>query len=318
MQAKESFPVSCVTDLVYSAPEGKPLAADLYLPQGVGERLPMILWLHGGAWRFGDRKLGPDLTRYFAQNGFAMASIDYRLSTDAIFPAQIRDVKTAIRWLRSIADRYGLDSGRIGLWGSSSGGHLAALAATSGPGIFESAEHSEYSSSVQAVVDGYGPTDFLQMDAHRDPGGKPSDDPESIQLPPGMRTADADSPESLLLGSPVPTCPERVREANPIAYAKPGLPPFLILHGLSDTAVPAHQSELLYAALTAHGNDVTLSLVEGLGHGFLNRNHFDQGPPRRTIMRHRSGGGAENVTDGPAVSFAGIEDFFREHLDARD
>jgi len=318
MQAKESFPVSCVTDLVYSAANGKPLAADLYLPLGAEGRLPVILWLHGGAWRFGDRKLGPDLARYFAQTGFAMASIDYRLSTDAIFPAQIQDVKTAIRWLRSVAARYGLDGERIGLWGSSSGGHLAALATTSGPGTFEGAEHSEYSSSAQAVVDGYGPTDFLQMDSHRDPSGKPSDDPESIQIPPGMRTADADSPESLLLGSPVQTCPARVREANPITYVKPGLPPFLILHGLSDTGVPAHQSELLYAALAAHGNDVTLSLVEGLGHGFLNRNNFDQGPPRRTIVRYRSGGGPEQVTDGPAVSFAGIEKFFREHLDVRE
>ena len=314
MQEKELFAVSRVTDLVYSSPNGRPLLADLYLPQGIERSLPVILWLHGGAWRFGDRKLGPDLTRYFAQSGFAMASIDYRLSTETTFPAQIEDVKTAIRWLRSIAARYRLDEEQVGLWGSSSGGHLAVLAATSGRGTFESAEHSDYSSSVQAVVDGYGPIDFLQMDSHRDPSGKPSDDPESIQLPVGMRTADADSPESLLLGAPIQTCPDRVREANPITYAKAGLPPFLILHGLSDTVVPVHQSELLYSALAGYGNDVTLCLVEGLGHGFLNRNNFDQGRPRRTMVRSQSGGRPEQAADGPVASFEEIEGFFKKHL----
>ncbi len=119
-------------DLVYASPHGKPLLADLYLPRQPPARLPVIVWLHGGGWRLGDRRLAPDLQRYFAQEGFAMASIEYRLSGEASFPAAVEDVKTAVRWLRASTDAYGLDAKRIGLWGSSSGGHLAALAALSG------------------------------------------------------------------------------------------------------------------------------------------------------------------------------------------
>jgi acetyl esterase/lipase len=259
--------------------------------------------------------LGPDLSRHFAARGFAMASVDYRLSTDAVFPAQIRDVKTAVRWLRSVASLYGFDASRLGLWGSSSGGHLAALAATSNAGTFEEGEieHPGYWSEVQAVVDGYGPTDFLQMDGHRDPSGKPSDDPESIQLPAGASSASPGSLESLFLGAPIQSCPHLVREANPITYVRSGLAPFYILHGTSDTAVPAHQSELLYEALAAHGNDVTLCLIEGLGHGFLNRNNFDQGAPKRVTVRHRMPG-IEKIADKPPATFQSIENFFRKHL----
>jgi acetyl esterase/lipase len=315
MADNRQFTVSIVKDLVYASPDGKPLLADIYLPQNTENPPRVILWLHGGGWRFGDRRLGPDLSRHYAERGFAMASVDYRLSTDAIFPAQIRDVKTAIRWLRSAASRYGFDASRVGLWGSSSGGHLAALAATSNAGTFEDGEieYQGYSSGVQAVVDGYGPTDFLQMDGHRDPSGKPSDDPESIQLPAGASSASPGSPESLFLGAPIQSCPQLVRDANPITYVRSGMAPFYILHGTSDTAVPAHQSELLYEALAAHGNDVTLCLIEGLGHGFLNRNNFDQGPPKRVTVRHRMPG-IERIADKPAATFQSIENFFRKHL----
>ena len=118
-----------IDDLVYASPEGKPLLADLYLPGGAGEPPPAIVWLHGGGWRFGDRRLAPDLSRYFASSGFAMASIDYRLSREAVFPAQLHDVRAAIRWLRGNAARFGIDADRIGLWGASAGGHLAVWAA---------------------------------------------------------------------------------------------------------------------------------------------------------------------------------------------
>jgi acetyl esterase/lipase len=312
----DAVPVNVIADLVYASPHGSPQLLDLYLPQEVAHPLPVIIWLHGGGWRIGDRKLAPDLTRYFAEKGFAMASIDYRLSGKATFPAQIQDVKAAIRWLRAVADHYGLDREHIGLWGSSAGGHLAALAGLTGAGVLddEHAAYPEQSCSVQAVVDGYGPTDFLQQDDHRDPLGAPSDDPESIQLPPGKRSADPDSFESLLLGAPIQTRPDLVRLANPITYVRPGAPPFLILHGLSDTAVPAHQSILLYEALAADGNDVTLCLVRGLGHGFLNRNDFDRGEPRQVTVRSTRNGGPESVADGPPVSFALIEAFFRRHL----
>lgn len=311
----QEFPVKTIPNIAYATLNGSPQLLDLYLPQGIDGALPVIIWLHGGGWRVGDRKLAPDLSCYFAKLGFAMVSIDYRLSGEALFPAQIHDVKTAIRWVRETADQYGFDRERIGLWGSSAGGHLAALAGVTEGNVLEG-ENKEYenqSSHVQAVVVGYGPTDFLQMDDHRDPEGKPSDDPESIQLPPNARSDDPDSPESMLLGAPIRSCPERVQEANPITYVKPGAPPFLILHGLSDTAVPAHQSKILYEALAKQGNDVTLCLIDGLGHGFMNRNHFEKDPKPVKVYTARNGN-YETLTNSPAITFATIETFFRQYL----
>ena len=151
-----------------------------------------------------------------------MIAVDYRHSGRAIFPAQIEDVKTAIRWVKHIADAYRIDGKRLGLWGASSGGHLAALAALTGDDRFtgDDALYREHSSAVQAVVEGYGPIDFLQMDAHRPPPGTHSEDPDSLLLPRlDMRSEDPDSYESLLLGAPIATCPQRVREANPATYA---------------------------------------------------------------------------------------------------
>jgi acetyl esterase/lipase len=312
---EKRFPVKLISNTVYTRPGGSPQRLDLYLPEGVGHPLPVILWLHGGGWRFGDRKMGPNLSRYFAERGFAMVSIDYRLSGEATFPAQIHDVKTAIRWVRAAANRYGLDGEHIGLWGSSSGGHLAALAATTGSGVLEGEdkEYADQSSDVQAVIDGYGPIDFLRMDEQRDPNIQPPDDPESARLPPNKLSADADSLESLFLGAPIQTVPERVRQASPLTYVQAGAPPFLILHGLNDTAVPSQQSILLYEALAAADNDVTLCLIAGLGHGFLNRNDFDKTPRAVTVWSTRQGS-PRQVTDGPRVTFDTIEAFFRKHL----
>jgi acetyl esterase/lipase len=310
------FDATSVRDVRFASPDGCDLFADLYLPQGLGRPSPVIIWLHGGAWRFGDRRLAPDLSRFFARAGFAMVSVDYRLSTQAKFPAAVEDVKTAIRWVRSVSERFDLNPNAIGLWGSSAGGHLAALAATSGPGAFESmtSAYADCSSDVQAVVDGYGPTDFLQLDAHRDPHAPPSDDPETIRLPAGLRSADAQSPESLLIGGPIQDHADLVRRANPMTYVAAGQPPFLILHGLSDPAVPAHQSELLFNALTRTDNDVTLALVERLGHGFLNRNHLDDGAPWSIRLRSHPRGGPIDRTDVQSGIFTFIETFFRKHL----
>ncbi|MGH9370010.1 MAG: alpha/beta hydrolase fold domain-containing protein [Vicinamibacterales bacterium] len=312
-----TFPVEVVLDLRYAAPDDIPLLADLYVPRGIGSPPPVIVWVHGGGWRFGNRRLGPDLSRFFARSGFAMAAVDYRLSDQATFPAQIDDLKTAIRWVRSVAKTYGLDSARVGLLGSSAGGHLSALAGLAPCEMFEPADalYLEHSSSVQAVVDGYGPTDFLQIDSHRPPDDVVSDDPETVLLPRGMtRSAAPDSFESLLLGAPIETCPDRVGEANPITYAAQGAPPFLILHGCSDTTVPAHQSELLYDALAAHDAEVSLCLIDGLGHGFLNRTHLDDGPARRVTLKRHEPGGGEQVEQGDHRIFAMIESFFRTHV----
>ena len=307
--------VTVIPDLVYDTRGGIVLHVDLYLPEQTSSPAPVIVWVHGGGWLFGDRKSAPNLSRFFAERGFAMAAVDYRLSKHATFPAQIEDLRTAIRWIRAVAAAYRLDPARIGLWGASAGGHLSALAALCPPGAFEPAgrAHPGESNAVQAVVIGYAPVDFLQLDADRPAERAVPIDPENLSLPDGMRSIDGDSFESLLLGAPIRTCPNRVREANPVTYAFSGAPPFLILHGLSDTTVGAHQSELLYAALAAHGNEATLCLIDRLGHGFLNRTHLDHAPSRRmTIRRHQRGADRLEQTAGPV--FPMIEAFFRRHL----
>ncbi|ULT58218.1 alpha/beta hydrolase [Neobacillus drentensis] len=309
----ERFEVKVKPDLEFAAPNGKPLLLDLYLPIGTEGPVPVIVWLHGGGWRIGDRKLGPDFRVRFAERGFAMASIEYRLSSEATFPAQIHDVKAAIRWLRSVAKEYGLDSENIGLWGSSAGGHLAALAGTTGFGRLEGLElgNQDFSSEVQAVVDGYGPIDFLQLDVHLE--FTPSDDPESNRLNSVQRHTDPDSPESKLLGAPIEIVPHLVREANPITYIDKKVPPFLILHGMSDAAVPAHQSELLYKALSEQGNEATLCLIEGLGHAFFNKNDLD-GQPLEVTLRKAGRGEPKQIETGSKRIFELVETFFRKHL----
>ena len=309
----KSFEVKVIPDLEFAAPDGKRLLLDLYLPLGSKGSVPVIVWIHGGGWRIGDRKLGPDFRVRFAERGYAMASIEYRLSGEAIFPSQIHDVKAAIRWLRSVAHEYDLDSAKIGLWGSSAGGHLAALAGTTGFGRLEGLEsgNPHFSSDVQAVVDGYGPTDFLQMeDCSWD---VPSDDPETNRLNPVQRHTDPDSPESRLLGAPILTVPDLVRDANPITYIDNKVPPFLILHGKDDFAVPVRQSELLYEALADQGNEATLCLIEGLGHAFLNKNDLDEQPLEVTL--HKAGRGEqERIETGRKRIFELVESFFRRHL----
>lgn len=276
-----------IDDVVYAHAQ----LADIYLPDAAPP-LPIILWLHGGGWRFGDRRLAPDLARYYAERGFAMVSIDYRLSDSAIFPAPLEDVRTAVRWVRANAEQYGFDAQRIGLWGSSAGGHLATLAALTGAGV-------------QAVVNGYGPVDFLRMDADRALAA-PSDPPLSAD--------DTDSFESRLMGAPVQTCPERVREANPLTYVHTGAPPMLILHGADDRAVPFRQSVRLYEALAAHDCDATLCITSGLGHGFLNNSEFDRNGHRAATVRQHIPGAGEQTSNGPPASFDMIEAFFRKHL----
>ncbi|WP_078433778.1 alpha/beta hydrolase [Metabacillus halosaccharovorans] len=306
--------VEIIHDLVYSVQNEKELLADLYIPKNSQSPLPVIIWLHGGGWRFGDRKLGPDFTTYFASRGFAMVSIEYRLSEEVIFPAPIHDVKTAIRWVKTIAETYGLDSNRIGLWGSSAGGHLAALATTSGTEEFieNNPEYPGISSDVQAVAIGYGPVDFLKMDEQNEKNGIIEEDPESAQIPTDKKATDPDSFESLFIGAPISSCPDRVKAANPITYIKPGmsLPPFLIMHGLSDTAVPAKQSEMLYQAIAAEENDVSFYLIKGLGHGFLNRTNLDDDGPKLANCHISKDGVETNNEERAHFIFWTIEQFF--------
>lgn len=226
---------------------------DLYVPD-TGENLPLIIWVHGGAWRGGD-KTNYIRMEYF-KAGYAGASINYRLSQHAVFPAQIEDVKAAVRWLRANAETYRLDPDRFAAWGSSAGGHLVAMLGTTGDiEEFEVGENLKVSSRIQAVVDYFGPTDFLQMDAQSLPDGLVHDAP--------------DSPESQLVGGPIQEHKYRVARANPITYVSKDDCPFLIIHGDQDKLVPYQQSVLLKDALEEADVPVTFYKVEGGGHGWF-------------------------------------------------
>ena len=255
-------------DLVFGRASGRDLKLDLYLPPGDAVK-PLIIWIHGGAWWAGSKD-GPSPAQQLISSGYAVAQISYRLSQVAPWPAQMHDCKAAVRWLRAKAAKYHLDPQRFAARGSSAGGHLVAVLGTSGDVVeLEGASNDvKESSRVQAVVDWFGPTDFLQMD-------KAGSD---------MNHDAARSPESHLIGGPIQENKEAAAKANPITYiGKGALPPFLIMHGDRDRSVPFNQSELLRDALQAAHADVTFLPVKGAGHGFGGENNI--APVREFLAR---------------------------------
>ncbi len=241
-----------IVDLEYARVGDRPLRLDLYLPEDAEGLHPLLVWIHGGAWRQGTKD-HPRALRLLP-HGYAVASVEYRLSQEAIFPAQIHDCKAAIRWLRAHAGEYGFDPARIGVWGGSAGGHLVALLGASG-GVVDlegSLGCEGVSSAVQAVCDWYGPSDLLRMD----------------DVPGSMEHNAPDSPESQLVGAPIQSRPDLVARANPITYVKADVPPFLLMHGTADDVVIPGQSELMHAALVKAGVRSSLIMLGGLGHGF--------------------------------------------------
>lgn len=307
--------VRVVRDQVYSRAGGVDRLADVYIPE-TRMAPPVVLWLHGGGWRFGDRRLAPDLASFAQRSGLAAVSIDYRLSDEAKFPAPVEDVKTAARWVRSAAREFGVDGGRIGLWGSSAGGHLAACAALSRENQFLTAEHSGYSSAVQAVVDGYGPTNFGRIDADRGATASLGTDAESLGIRKLLPAGHPESFESRLLGVPVSTSPREVGCADPVHYMRDGCPPFLILHGQADTVIPCTQSSYLFDALGAAGNDAALVLFEKLGHGFFNNGRLAEEDYGEVTVREspacrmRAAWSCDPRLDIPAM----VSGFLRAHL----
>jgi acetyl esterase/lipase len=241
------------SDIPYRQVGSKTLLLDLYVPTGEAP-LPLVVWIHGGAWLMGDNKQPPAVP-LLTDNGFAVASITYRFSQEAIFPAQIQDSKAAVRWLRAHAHTYNLHPDKVGAWGVSAGGYLAALLglAVDVP-AFEDGDHLDQRSDVQAVCDWFGPTDFLQMDLHMPAHSTYSHDA-------------AGSPESKLVGGPIQENRDKVAQANPITYITQNHPPFLIMHGDQDQEIPLHQSQLIHKALVAANVEVTFQPVAGAGHG---------------------------------------------------
>jgi acetyl esterase/lipase len=243
-------------DIPYAGSDHPRQRLDLYLPkEPTAEKLPLVVFIHGGGWQNGDKAGGAGRVMPFVRSGeFAGASIGYRLSGDATWPAQIHDCKAAIRWLRAHADSYGIDPERIGVMGSSAGGHLVAMLGTSGD--VEALEGSlgdatSVSSRVACVVDYYGPANMLTM----------GDFPSSID-----HNA-ANSPEAKMLGGAVHSNQARAREASPQTHITGDDPPFLILHGTDDRVVPFDQSLQFDKALQAAGVESLLITVKGGGHG---------------------------------------------------
>ncbi len=277
-QNKQRLPegVKIYRDIAYINGGHKRQKLDLYLPKSE-KKQPLIIYVHGGAFLEGSKEFNVPFG--YLRDGYAVASINYRLSQHAIFPAQIEDCKAAVRWLRANADKYNIDPNNFGAWGESAGGHLVAMLGTTGDvNDFDIEENKGVSSRVQAVVDYFGPTDFLQMDERKPDGG--------------MVHNAVDSPESKLIGGPIQENKEKVARANPITYVSEGDAPFLIIHGDSDPLVPCHQSELLEAALKKADVPVEFYIVKRAGHGGFK----DPNVPKLTkefLDRHLKGAVAE-------------------------
>jgi acetyl esterase/lipase len=222
---------------------------DFRLPTTGKPPYPLIIYIHGGGWCSGDKNPVPSLK--LLEGGYATASINYRLTDKAIFPAQIEDCKRAVAWLRTNASRLKIDPDRFGAWGASAGGHLVALLGTTVDSKSPpwAATPPSTSARVAAVCDWCGPSDLLTI-------GEQSDPRRNVM-----------GAVAQLLGRPPSEKRDLAREASPITYAHKGCPPFLIMHGNKDDLVPIEQSKELSDALKAKGVDCTFETVHG-AHNF--------------------------------------------------
>ncbi|MFB3778075.1 MAG: alpha/beta hydrolase fold domain-containing protein [Bryobacteraceae bacterium] len=232
---------------------------DLYLPQTAGKALPLVLWTSGSAWMGDTGKSGAGLVAaQLNSSGYAVAGVSVRSSSQVKFPGSLHDVKAAIRWLRANAAKYNLDPDRVAIMGDSSGGWTSAMAAVTGdaPEMEGAVGITGVSSSVQAAVAFYPPTNFLTMDAW------------ALRKCEGTACHDSEeSPESRLLGCPIQSCPEKVKAASPMNYITPADAPIMILHGSSDPLVPHNQGEALYMALNKACKDAVFINLPKAGHG---------------------------------------------------
>ncbi|MBI1347552.1 alpha/beta hydrolase fold domain-containing protein [bacterium] len=219
---------------------------DLYLPKSGGEKRPIVVWVHGGGWRAGSKDRTPALP--VLTQGVVVASINYRLSQHAVFPAQIQDCQAAIRWLKGHAEKYRIDPDRMAVWGSSAGGHLVSLLGTaSDTDAWEPiGQFRDLSPRVTCVIDWFGPTDFTLL--------------SNAGLP-------ADSPLTQLIGPTDGKAREKYAAASPVTYVSADDAPFLIMQGTKDPLVPQTQSERLAEKLKAAKVPVKLEIIEGAGHG---------------------------------------------------
>jgi acetyl esterase/lipase len=261
--------------VVYERLDGyRALTLDLYLPPATRSRpvsgYPLVVFIHGGGWLMGDRRRNlpfadfPSVLASLAARGYVVASIEYRLSGEATFPAQIRDVKAAIGWLRLHASDYGLDPKRAMTWGVSAGGHLAALVAAncgaagleaaSGPGAPAALAGSD---CVQGAVSWYGLYDFATLTEQARNGGS------------DISRDTPDAPEWRLLGCFQESCKDKARVASPVTYVGPRTPPMLLIVGSRDRLIPPEQTLEMGQRLRAAGVPHRLVVIPGAGHSLL-------------------------------------------------
>lgn len=237
-------------DVVFATVDSQQLKLDLYLPQDA-KQPPLVVFIHGGGWRNNSYK--KCLTPWLTEHGFAVASIGYRLSDKAKFPAQVHDCKAAVRWLRAHADQYGYNADRVAAVGTSAGGHLALmLGVTGGQEELEGkvGRHPDQSSQVQAIVDYYGPSDFVLRSQNQ---------PNKTEKP--------GSPVYELLGVAASKDQKLAKRASPAFHVSPDDPPLFIIHGEKDATVRLDQSERMVDEYRQAGLEVKLTIVPGAGHG---------------------------------------------------
>jgi len=230
-------------DVVFAAPGGHKLRMDLYVPK-TAKPAPVVMWIFGGGWRFGSKGYHVNV-RDLTSVGIAVASIQYRLSQTAVYPAQLEDCRAAAQWLRTNGAQYGIDASRMGVSGESAGGQLAAVLAA-----------AEGKSRIQAVCALYPATDIIDL-------GRLYAKPGKLSL------------IEKLLGGPIEEKLNLAADASPIDHVSPSLPPFLIIHGDRDRVVPLQQSERLFFALADVGVETQFMVVADKGHWFrLNNEQF--------------------------------------------
>ena len=244
---QEAPKAKVVANITYCKIADKEMQLDLALPQGKGP-FPTVVCVHGGAWRLGKRQDLTTLIKLLADEGYAAATVSYRLLPDAKFPDPLVDCKTAVRFLRANAEKYSIDKARIGTVGYSAGGHLVCLMGVANKDAgFEGNEYADQSSKVQAVVSYFGPIDLTHY-------GSDDSAQKSIFVP--------------LLGGRFKDKPELYKKASAITYVSKDSPPFLFLHGTMDTLVPIEQSRAMFAKLKEAGASAQIVEFEGAGHGW--------------------------------------------------
>jgi acetyl esterase/lipase len=256
LRAEIPSDVEVVSGVEFGKGGERPLKLDIVRPRNLpAEPMPVVIWVHGGGWRGGGSRGGISRLTSFAQRGYFCASIEYRVSGEAVFPAQIEDCKCAIRFLRAKAKEYHLDPDRIGVWGGSAGGHLVSLLGTTGDvkALEGSGGYPEFSSRVQAVCNWCGPSDMVKM----------------------LETSNANGQDAVskLIGGSIAEKKEVAIQASPITYVSENCPPFLIMHGENDRTVPIDQSKTLHEALKKAGVESTLHIIENTGHGVSGPEH---------------------------------------------